>query len=98
MTREQRGIEADALGVGFHDVGDRLRREALGHRTTLLDRAEYRPSRDAGGLDPRLQRGDWAGPAAAHDGNGPPGSLLVSLAVPDDHLEAELALLEILDV
>ena len=33
-----------------------------------------------------------------HDGDGLPGALLVSLAVPDGDFEPELALLKVLDV
>ncbi len=84
MPREQRGIEPHALGIGFHDIGDGLCRETAGHRAAFLDRTKYRPGGDGGGLEPRLQGDDGAGQAAAHDGDGLPGALLVGLAVPDE--------------
>jgi hypothetical protein len=98
VPREQRGVESDALGVGLDDVGDRLGRQAAGDDAAFLDRAEYRAGRDAGGFEPGLQGSNRAGHASAHDGDGLPCAFLVGLAMPDGDLEAEFALLEILEV
>ena len=38
VPREHRGIDADALGIGFHDIRDRLRRQALAYRAAFPDR------------------------------------------------------------
>jgi hypothetical protein len=98
VPRIHRGVEADALGIVFDDIGDRLRGQALAHCAASSDCPKYRPSGDAGGLQPRLQRGYRAGHAAADDGDRLSGALLVGLAVPDRNLEAEFALLEVFDV
>src|SRR5262245_65045601 len=98
MPRERRGVEADALGIDLHDIGDRLGGEPVPHGATLPDRAKYRTSHDAGRPKPSLQRGNRAGHAAAYYGDGLAGPFLVGLAMPDGDLEAEFALLEVLEV
>ena len=53
-------LEADALRIGFHDVGHALSGQARADLAALADRAEHRAGGDAAGITPRLQSGDGA--------------------------------------
>ena len=98
VAGEQRGIEADVLGMRLDDIGDRLRGQPRADLAALPDRAKHWPRRDAGGVPPRLQRLDRARDRAAHDGDRRAFAFLVGLAEFDSDFEARLAFLDILAI
>src|SRR5262249_15379476 len=98
MPGKERRIEPHALGVDFYDVCHGLSGQPIPHLSALSDGPEYRARRNARGRDPRPQGGHRARCRAFHDRYRLPCTLLVSLAVTDGHLEAQVSFFEVLDV
>jgi hypothetical protein len=77
VAGEQRGIEADILGVSLDDIGDRLRGQSRADLAAFPDRAKQRALRDPSRVAPRLYGLDRARDRAAHDGDHRAAALLV---------------------
>src|SRR5215471_16394169 len=82
-------VEPELAGIVFGEVAYALRREPrFAHLAALANRAEDRPLKDPGGIEPRLDGLRRAARAAADDGDRRAVALLVGFGAPDRHPQA----------